>query len=219
MSHSHEHSHGQGSDKQAVLGWAIVTFGCLGLVQLVVALLAGRVALLVDALHNLGEAPVLGVSLAALRLKNRALGRLWTCRILPLAPALSAGLTVVISGVLLVLMRSSITAGGIWLAFVLELISFAANVAFHRKLEGGKDDSDANIAVAIAHLLGDSVASGVALLAYLAIGLCRGSPILDPIAAWIGLAVIASVHVAPIARSLSDFARHQQHGHDCPGSS
>lgn len=225
MSHSHEHAHSHSdgchhgedaSDK--TLGHAIVAFLVLGSLQLIAAVLGGRIALGVDGAHNLAEAPILGLNRWARRKEGKSLSRLLTCYVLPLAPALSA-VAAIAAACLFFLIESSHdeSSASIWFAFVLAGTSFAANWYYASKLHSHAHD-DSNVIAAKLHLFGDMAASGLATLAYLVIGLSAGNFWLDPVAAITGVVVITVVHIGPIKNSLREFMRHRGPHDHCVNS-
>ncbi|HUC87278.1 MAG TPA: cation transporter [Candidatus Saccharimonadales bacterium] len=213
--HSHELSHRHGDSSDQTLWWAMVAFGLLGALQLTIAFLSVRIALAVDGLHNLSEISILGINRTARRLEGKSLGRVWTCWILPLAPAFSAILSVVGAIALLTLVHGYHTTDGVWLAFGLELASLTTNGWFALRLHAGHSHDDANLVTAVAHLAGDSAVAGLAMVAYLIIALSQGNTYLDPIAAGVGVLIIVAVHIKPIRNSLREFRRHRRPEHDC----
>ncbi len=225
MSHSHEHAHSHSDDchhgndaSDKTLGRAIKVFLLLGTLQLLVAVLGGRIALAVDGAHNMAEAPILGLNRWARRKEGQKLSRLMTCYILPLAPALSA-LAAIAAACLFFLIESSheTASVGIWLAFVLAGSSFAVNWHYASKLHSHAHD-DSNAVAAKFHLFGDMAASGLATLAYLLIGLSKSNFWLDPIAAILGVVIITVVHIKPIKNSLVEFKRHHGVHDNCVNS-
>ena len=219
--HAHSHSndchHGEdASDK--TLGHAIVAFLLLGTLQLIVAVLGGRIALAVAGAENMAGAPILGLNRWARRKEGRSLSRLLTCYVIPLAPALSA-LAAIAAACLFFLIESShdASSASIWLAFALAGTSFAANWYYASKLHSHAHD-DSNAIAAKLHLFGDMAASGFATLAYLFIGLSAGNFWLDPLAAVAGVFMITVVHIGPIKNSLREFRRHRGPHDNCVNS-
>lgn len=209
----HDSRHGDGSDK--TLSWAMLAFGLLGLIQLAVALSSGRFALTVDGLHNVGEVPTLGINRYARRAEHSARKPVLTCWVLPLAPWFSSVLSVGGAIVLFAVADGYHNTNMVWLAAGLSLLSMMTNLGFARGLHAHHHDDDANSFAAIMHLAGDTLASGLAVIAYVVIGLTGGNIWADPAAGLFGALIIAYVHRKPMINSIREFRRHRVPGHKC----
>lgn len=70
--HSHSHAHGDASGmSDARLGWAVAVNLALTVVQIAGGIVAGSLALVADAVHNLSDAAALGIALFARRIARR----------------------------------------------------------------------------------------------------------------------------------------------------
>ena len=79
MSESHDHSHGHHHDTSQMsdtrLIWAVGVNLLLTIAQVIGGLIAGSLALVADALHNLNDAASLGLALIARRIARRPADR------------------------------------------------------------------------------------------------------------------------------------------------
>ena len=69
MPHSHDHGTDLAGDRRVL--WAVVVNAALTVVQIVAGLLAGSLALIADAIHNLSDAAALGIAYLARRIAKR----------------------------------------------------------------------------------------------------------------------------------------------------
>lgn len=226
MSHSREHAHshsgahshphkGDATDK--TLGKAMWVFATLGTVQVVVALMAGRIALVADGFHNLFEVPTLGTNKWG-RIKQAPEYSFMSCRVLPLTPAISSVLAITVASAFVVGGFGSHGLEAVWVAFVLEVMSFAANAWGAKALHSGGDtklEHDNDRFTAISHLIADMGATGLAVVAYLIMGITQGHTWLDTLATIGGIILITVFHIKPIRRSVHEFRRHRQPEHSC----
>lgn len=195
--------------------------GCfvLGIIQVVAAIGSQRLALVVDGLHNMSETATVGVNRSARRMEGRRLGTLWTCWLLPLAPALSAILAISAAVIMPFVLRGYHATQGVWLSLGLSSVSLAVNVLFAARLHAGHDHGDTNSFAATMHFVGDSMASLLAAAAYLVIGVTGGNTYCDLLAEIGGTVCIVGVHIKPTAESLREFRRHRDPQHkDCINS-
>jgi cobalt-zinc-cadmium efflux system protein len=180
--HHHGHSHGPPAT-QAKLFWALLfTGGCM-LIEFVGGLIAGSLALLADAAHMLTDTASLGLSYAAMRVALR-----------PATHKLSYGhhrwqvLAAFVNGMALIVLAAWIlvaafmrlfshepVAGGIVAAIA--VLGLLANLGAFAVLSRG--ESNLNVRGALAHVIGDMMGSGAALVAGLVILATHWMPI-DP---------------------------------------
>lgn len=228
MSHPREHAHShsgahnrpqKGDATDMTLGKAMWVFAILGTVQVVVALMAGRIALVADGFHNLFEVPTLGTNKWG-RIKQAPEYSFMSCRVLPLTPAISSVLAITAASAFVVGGFGSHGLQAVWIAFVLEVMSFAANAWGAKALHsaGPELESDHDRFAAFQHLMGDMGATVLAMLAYLIIGLSQGNTWLDKWATILGIVVITIVHYKPVRKSISEFQRHRKLEHECSNS-
>lgn len=228
MSDSDEHAHsrndasshprkGDATDK--TLGKAMWVFAILGTVQVVVALMAGRIALVADGVHNLFEVPTLGTNKWG-RIKQAREYSFMSCRVLPLTPAISSVLAIVAASAFVVGGFGSHGLEAVWIAFVLEVMSFTANAwgakALHADSSKLKHDHDR--LAAYWHLMGDMGATVLAMLAYAIMGITHGHTWTDKWATILGIVIITIVHYSPVKKSINEFQRHRQPEHPCSTS-
>lgn len=215
----HKHSHPVKGDKtDKTLGKAIWIFGILGTIQVVVALLAGRLALVADGFHNLFEVPTLGTNKWG-RIKKAPEYSFLSCKVLPLTPAISSFMAVFAALVFVVAGFGSHGLEAVWLAFVLSVVSFFANAWGAKALHAdGAHDHDHDSLAAFWHLMGDMGATGAAMIAYLIMGLTQGNTKLDLWATVLGIFFITVVHIKPVRKSVQEFQRHRVEGHICSNS-
>lgn len=217
MSHSHEHAHFHNHDHHhdapdTTLTSAMLVFMVVGLLQVILGLVAGHIALAVEGAHNTAETPILGFNRWARRQQGKPSSRLVTCWLLPLAPAISS-LPAVAAAMAFFFIEDKAGHGSIWLATGLAMVSLVVNLGYALRLHH-HDDDDGNVVAAKLHLFGDAVASGLVVIAYLGIGLTSGNEWLDPAAAAAGVIVIILVHVKPVVDSFRSLARHRNRSHE-----
>ena len=165
--------------------------------ELVGGLLAGSLALLADAAHNLSDVTALVLAILARRLGRRppTLRHTYGLKRLEVLAALANALTLLVitffigREALHRLLEPRPVAGGIMLAVAgVALVANGASVALLRRHER----SDLNVRAAFLHLLQDTLASLAVVLAALFAG-TRFGPWLDPVAALaVGLVVLHS---------------------------
>ncbi len=208
--HSHGHSHGHAHGPpatQAKLLWALLfTGGCM-LIEAVGGLLAHSLALLADSAHMLTDAASLALSYAAMWVAHRpATSKLsyghhrWQ-----VLAAFINGLALIALAVWIVLaaaMRLLLAHGPVdgRLVAAVALVGLAANLGAFLVLSRG--ESNLNVRGALAHVLGDMLGSGAALIAGLVILWTSWTPI-DPL--------LSSIVAALMIRSGWRIARESAH--------
>jgi cobalt-zinc-cadmium efflux system protein len=179
----HGHSHAAPSS-QSTLFWALLlTLGCT-LVEAAGGLVAGSLALLADAAHMLTDAAALGMSYAAVRAALKpATGRLsyghhrWQ-----VLAAFTNGLALILLAAWIVfaamqrLLSSPHVQGG--LVAAIAVLGLASNLGAFVVLSRG--EANLNVRGALAHVIGDMLGSGAALIAGLVI-LATGWMPIDPL--------------------------------------
>lgn len=191
----HGHSHAAPSS-QSTLFWALLlTLGCT-LIEAVGGIVAGSLALLADAAHMLTDAAALGMSYAAVRAARMpASGRLsyghhrWQ-----VLAAFTNGLALMVLAAWILfeaaqrLLSSPHVQGG--LVAAIAVLGLASNLAAFAVLSRG--ESNLNVRGALAHVIGDMMGSGAALVAGLVI-LGTGWMPIDPLlSAVVGALMIRS---------------------------
>jgi len=188
--HSHEHSKGHHGHShgppatQSKLFWALLfTGGCM-VVEAVGGIFAGSLALLADAAHMLTDTASLGLSYAAMRVAMR-----------PATNKLSYGhhrwqvLAAFVNGIALIALASWIVVEAAMRLFSstpvdgkivagIAVLGLLANLGAFAVLSRG--ESNLNVRGALAHVIGDMLGSGAALIAGLVILATDWMPI-DPI--------------------------------------
>jgi cobalt-zinc-cadmium efflux system protein len=189
--HAHHHGHGHGHGhahgapaSQSKLLWALLfTGGCM-VVEAVGGIFAHSLALLADSAHMLTDTASLGLSFAAIWVANR-----------PATSKLSYGhhrwqvLAAFVNGLALIVLA-------VWIAFeaatrlmsrgqvdgrvvaLIALVGLAANLGAFLVLSRG--ESNLNVRGALAHVIGDMLGSGAALIAGVVILWSGWTPI-DPL--------------------------------------
>jgi cobalt-zinc-cadmium efflux system protein len=203
--HAHGHSHGAPATQSKLL-WALVfTGGCM-LLEAAGGLYAHSLALLADAAHMLTDSASLALSYAAMRAAMR-----------PATAELSYGhhrwevLAAFVNGLALIVLAlwilasaaMRLLAGGTVDGKVvagIALVGLAANVGAFLVLSRG--ESNLNVRGAIAHVVGDMLGSGAALVAGLVILWTAWAPV-DPI--------LSAVVAALMIRSGIAVARESAH--------
>ncbi|MEB3333607.1 MAG: cation diffusion facilitator family transporter [Cyanobacteriota bacterium] len=195
---SHHHgSHGAGTGVARAFRWSILLNGALTALQLVVGLGFGSLALIGDALHNLGDVVGLALGWGAERLSRQpAKGRFTygygrSTHLASLLNALlifSAGVVVVVEAIQRLFAPVPLVSTPVaWAAaagIVVNLLS--------ARLFGHDHHHDLNQRAAVVHLLTDAAVSVAVLLSALLVGL-TGWLWLDPLTAiGVGVAVMAS---------------------------
>jgi cobalt-zinc-cadmium efflux system protein len=181
-SHGHAHGHAHGAPAtQSKLLWALLfTGGCM-LVEAVGGLIAHSLALLADSAHMLTDAASLALSYAAVWVAHR-----------PATSKLSYGhhrwqvLAAFVNGLALVALAVWIVAAAAMrllargqvdgkLVAAVALVGLAANLGAFLVLSRG--ESNLNVRGALAHVVGDMLGSGAALIAGLVILWTSWTPI------------------------------------------
>ena len=196
MGHGHDHGHDAGGGG-AAFRWSIALNSGLTALQLVIGLAFGSLALIGDALHNLGDVLGLALGWGADRLSRRPAAGRFTYgygRSTQMASLLngllifSAGVVVVVEAMQRLIHPVPVIAGPVaWAAaagIVINLLS--------ARLFGHNHQHDLNQRAAVLHLLTDAAVSVAVLLSALAVA-ATGWLWLDAITAiGVGLAVMAS---------------------------
>jgi len=195
MGHHHDHGHDHGH--QGAFRWSVILNALLTGVQLAIGFGFGSLALIGDALHNLGD--VLGLLLAwgAERLSARpAQGRFTygfgrSSHLAALTNGLlvfGAGLLVVVEGVERLQDPEPLVPGPVALAAAAGIVINLLSV----RLFGGHQHLDLNRRAAVLHLLSDAAVSAAVLISALLV-VFTGWAVLDAITAIaVGLAVMVS---------------------------
>lgn len=181
--HNHAHHHGPPASQSKLLWALLFTGGCM-LIEAVGGILAHSLALLADSAHMLTDGASLALSYAAMRVAQR-----------PATSQLSYGhhrwqvLAAFVNGLALIVLAVWILAAaagrlmaggqvqGRMVAFI-ALIGLIANLGAFLVLSRG--ESNLNVRGAIAHVVGDMLGSGAALVAGLVILWTAWTPI-DPL--------------------------------------
>jgi cobalt-zinc-cadmium efflux system protein len=184
MGHAH-HSHGGGDSTSRRLAWALGANALVVVAQVAAGLVAGSVALLADATHNLADVAAVGLALGAVRMSRRAptVARSFGwLRGGVLAAQANAAAVLALSLLLLVgsvtrLRDPADVDGGVVLAvaFVAFLVNGGAAWAL-------RHERDIGVRSALLHLAGDALASLVVALAGLVILVTGRYDWLDPAA-------------------------------------
>jgi cobalt-zinc-cadmium efflux system protein len=184
-SHSHSHGHAHGPPaSQSKLFWALLfTLTCM-LIEAIGGLVAGSLALLADAAHMLTDSAALAMSYAAVRAALKpASGRLsyghhrWQ-----VLAAFVNGLALMLLAVWILfeaaqrLMSTTRVQGSIVAGIA--VLGLIANLGAFLVLSRG--ESNLNVRGALAHVIGDMLGSGAALIAGLVI-LTTGWMPIDPL--------------------------------------
>jgi cobalt-zinc-cadmium efflux system protein len=196
--HHGEHQHGEGGNNASrAFGWSIVLNSLLTGVQLAIGLGCGSLALVGDALHNLGDVVGLGLGWGAERLSQRPPRGRFTYgygRSTHMASLLngllifSAGAVVVVEGLQRVWQPVPLQSGPVAVAALAGII---VNLVSAR-LFGHGHHHDLNQRAAVLHLLSDAAVSLAVLTSALVVG-ATGWLRLDGLTAiGVGLAVMAS---------------------------
>ena len=196
--HHTEHQHATGGNSASrAFGWSIVLNSLLTLVQLAIGLGCGSLALVGDALHNLGDVVGLGLGWGAEQLSQRPPRGRFTYgygRSTHMASLLngllifSAGAVVVVEGLQRVWQPVPLQSGPVAVA---ALAGIVVNLLSAR-LFGHGHHHDLNQRAAVLHLLSDAAVSLAVLTSALVVG-ATGWLRLDGLTAiGVGLAVMAS---------------------------
>lgn len=212
MGHGHGHSHHHhhhparlGGDGGRALGIALVLNGGYTVVQVVVGLLAGSVALLADAGHNASDVLALGVAIGAVWFARRPATPRRSFgyrRAEVLAALVNATSIVAISGIVLFEAVRRLSdppdVPGVWL-MVVAAAGIAVNAVsawiIHRASDG---HDDLNMRASFLHLAGDALASAGVLVAGALVTLF-GWERADPVVA-IGIAVLIALSAWGVLR-------------------
>jgi cobalt-zinc-cadmium efflux system protein len=203
--HSHGHSHGAPASQSKLLWALLFTGGCM-LVEAVGGVIAHSLALLADSAHMLTDAASLALSYAAMRVALR-----------PATTELSYGhhrwevLAAFVNGLALIalaiwilveagtrLMSAGHVDGKIVAAIA--LVGLVANLGAYLVLSRG--ESNLNVRGALAHVIGDMLGSGAAMLAGIVILWTGWTPV-DP--------MLSAVVAALMIRSGWSLARESAH--------
>ncbi len=196
QSHSDHHRHGNGSSHPAVaiqrqphprqhqhrsgsataFRWSVILNSGLSALQLVIGFGFGSLALIGDAVHNLGDVAGLLLGWGAERLSRRAPNERFTygfgrsTQLASLANAvliLMASAVVLIEGIKRLGASSEVVSTPVaWAA----AIGIAVNL-FSARLFGQNNSHDLNRRAAVIHLLGDAAVSGAVLISAIVVGL------------------------------------------------
>lgn len=204
--HSHSHGHGQShghrhqllhqhrAPSAAAFRWSVLLNSLLTGLQLVVGLAFGSLALVGDALHNLGDVAGLLLGWAAERLSTRPTTETFTygfgrgTELAALFNALlifSAGVVVIVEAAQRLLHPQPVLAGPVaWAAAAGVLVNLWSARSF-----GTSGHTDLNRRAAVLHLLTDAAVSAAVLISALLV-LCTGWDWLDSLTAiGVGVAV------------------------------
>jgi len=184
-SHGHGHSHAHGPPaSQSKLLWALLfTGGCM-LVEAVGGLIAHSLALLADSAHMLTDTASLALSYAAVRVAHRpATSKLsyghhrWQvlAAFVNGLALIALALWILITAAMRLLARGQVDGK---LVAAIALVGFAANLGAFLVLSRG--ESNLNVRGALAHVMGDMLGSGAALIAGIVILWTNWTPI-DPL--------------------------------------
>ncbi|MEY4431679.1 MAG: hypothetical protein RLZZ533_1615 [Cyanobacteriota bacterium] len=195
--HGHDHPGHDSGGSGAAFRWSIALNSGLTALQLLIGLAFGSLALIGDALHNLGDVLGLALGWGADRLSRRPAAGRFTYgygRSTQMASLLngllifSAGVVVVVEAIQRLIHPVPVTAGPVaWAAAVGIVINLLS-----ARLFGHNHQHDLNQRAAVLHLLTDAAVSVAVLLSALAVA-ATGWLWLDAITAiGVGLAVMAS---------------------------
>jgi cobalt-zinc-cadmium efflux system protein len=190
--HPRQHEHRPGSP--AAFRWSILLNSGLSALQLVIGMACGSLALIGDAVHNLGDVAGLLFGWGAERLSSRPATRRFTYgfgRSTQLASLINAVLILMASSVVMVegvrrlLQPEPVVSGPVaWAAAV----GIAVNLGSAR-LFGGDHNHDLNRRAAVVHLLTDAAVSAAVLVSALLVNLTGWTRLDAFTAIGVGLAV------------------------------
>ena len=190
--HPRQHQHRPGSP--AAFRWSVILNSGLSALQLVIGVSFGSLALIGDAVHNLGDVAGLLLGWGAERLSARAPSKRYTygfgrsTQLASLANAvfiLMASAVVLVEGVQRLFEPVEVSAGPVlWAA----AIGVAVNL-FSARLFGADASHDLNRRAAAIHLLTDAAVSAAVLIAALVVGFTGWNWLDAATAIGVGLAV------------------------------
>jgi cobalt-zinc-cadmium efflux system protein len=190
--HPRQHQHRPGSP--AAFRWSVILNSGLSALQLVIGVSFGSLALIGDAVHNLGDVAGLLLGWGAERLSARAPSKRYTygfgrsTQLASLANAvfiLMASAVVLVEGVQRLFEPVEVSAGPVlWAA----AIGVAVNL-FSARLFGADAGHDLNRRAAAIHLLTDAAVSAAVLIAALVVGFTGWNWLDAATAIGVGLAV------------------------------
>ena len=190
--HPRQHQHRPGSP--AAFRWSVILNSGLSALQLVIGVSFGSLALIGDAVHNLGDVAGLLLGWGAERLSARAPSKRYTygfgrsTQLASLANAvfiLMASAVVLVEGVQRLFEPVEVSAGPVlWAA----AIGVAVNL-FSARLFGADAGHDLNRRAAVIHLLTDAAVSAAVLIAALVVGFTGWNWLDAATAIGVGLAV------------------------------
>ena len=171
--HPHQHQHRAGS--AAAFRWSVILNTGLSALQLVIGVGFGSLALIGDAVHNLGDVAGLLLGWAAERLSVRPPSERYTygfgrsTQLASLANAvliLMAAAVVTVEGINRLLEPVPVTTGPVvWAAAIGVVVNL-----FSARLFGSGDGHDLNRRAAVVHLLTDAAVSAAVLVSAWAVG-------------------------------------------------
>ncbi len=172
--HPHQHQHRGGS--AAAFRWSVILNGGLSALQLAIGFGFGSLALIGDAVHNLGDVAGLLLGWGAERLSSRAPNDRFTYgfgRSTQLASLANAVLILMASAVVLV---EGVRRLGHGSEVISTPVAWAAAIGigvnlFSARLFGQGGGHDLNRRAAVVHLLGDAAVSAAVLLSAIVVGL------------------------------------------------
>lgn len=196
--HHHHHDHDASDPRgQRALAWSLGLNAGFTALQAVVGLLAGSVALLADAGHNLSDVAGLAVALWAARLVDRPATsrRTFGYRRAEVLAALANALTVVfMAGVIAFAAVRRLgdppDVPGMWVA-VTAAAGIAVNAGSVLLIRRAGSRGDMNLRAALLHLAADALASAGVLVAGLLIW-WKGWQIADPVVALVVAALVVA---------------------------
>ena len=204
--HAHDHAHGGGAAPSRALGWSLAVVLAFALLELVVGIVSGSLALASDGVHMLTDAAALGLALGVQRFARREAGPRMSFgygRAETLA-ALTNGIFYV--GVLVFIVVEAIGRMhdtppiDVRYALPVAVAGLLVNAGVWRLLHGERHEL--NTRSALLHVIGDFAGSLIAIVALGTVWL-TGWTLIDPI---LTLAICALLLVATI-RLLRDSVR------------
>lgn len=182
------HSHGTSHDTSRRLSWALAANAVVVVAQAVAGFLAGSVALLADATHNLADVAAVTLALVAVRMARRAptgARSFGWVRGGVLAAQANAAAVLALSGLLLYASVTRLRSpeeveGGVVLAVA--FVAFLVNGGAALML---RHEHDLGVRSALLHLAGDALASLVVAVAGLVILVTGRYESLDPMASMV----------------------------------
>ncbi len=202
-SHGHQHGHQHGGSPAGAFKWSVLLNTVLTSLQLVIGLSFGSLALVGDALHNLGDVVGLALGWGAERLSQRPASGRFTFgygRTTHMA-SLANGLLILVAGGVVVVEAIERLSAPVALHPAPVAWAAAAGVVINllsARLFGQHHHHDLNQRAAVLHLLTDAAVSVAVLVSTLLVGLTQWAW-LDPLTA-IGVGIVVMISALSLLR-------------------